>query len=785
MLSSNNQPLISINTENGSINCKNISLTGNVTLDDIVTNKNVHVKGFLESRSAFTCNLEVYVDDSIVSSSNVFIISSYIQDENIFSINAGGSASLYGNLGIGTYPQFALHVASEAFFQESLHASNLATNKVQNMGGCNLAIRFDNSLNRILIEGDTYVTGTFDADALDFKNFFSENVSTSHYTQSNVKGERPSFQIYTYAPDTGYDHNIIEIDINYDEDPSRLHKGLYMNPYGHVGIGTNLPTHLLHLQHSVFSSIQQNGIDPGLLLIDGSAPGSVFAIDCNIHIGIGTNMPVATLHIASTPLSTIHHDSIILIETTDISSNVSLLMSVSNLETNLLISASGVVHSKSLNTPLVQTNRITESTKGNGISYDNSIIYGVSNLTCQNLYSTDTIFADFIDVQNLRAVGFSLEGLSLQNDGSFSLITLSLEQLAVRGSCSLFYSTPSESKFLAAVIAQKNNRLSQGTLRIIIDDAPQKLANFGFEYGRGLVIDGTYDGIAVADKGSASLAIISQDNGISFIELMSKTENELNNDSIGEMGFYNNGNPILFFGFRYQSEPTNKALVLKRLGAQTQISMNNACLTVNDVNETADTNNAMHVKGTAVFTSANDEPIMYIEAGINESPISRIGIRTILPSHTLHVIGGVRISNELLLDEGSSARFNGTIDGITHFTANMNVDGTIYSKGHVSTTSDRTLKTNFEVIQNPLEKIQKISGYTYDRIDRNGERETGLVAQEVQSILPEVVVKNSDDLLSIAYGNMAGLFVESIKALTQKVEDLQKEIEILKSQSQH
>jgi uncharacterized small protein (DUF1192 family) len=111
----------------------------------------------------------------------------------------------------------------------------------------------------------------------------------------------------------------------------------------------------------------------------------------------------------------------------------------------------------------------------------------------------------------------------------------------------------------------------------------------------------------------------------------------------------------------------------------------------------------------------------------------------------------------------------------------MNVNGTIYSKGHVSTTSDRDLKVNLERIPDALRKVEQLTGYTYNRIDRNGERETGLVAQEVQAVLPEVVHRH-DAHLSIAYGNMAGIFVESIKALSVKVDALQKEIEFLKAQ---
>lgn len=53
-----------------------------------------------------------------------------------------------------------------------------------------------------------------------------------------------------------------------------------------------------------------------------------------------------------------------------------------------------------------------------------------------------------------------------------------------------------------------------------------------------------------------------------------------------------------------------------------------------------------------------------------------------------------------------------------------------------------------------------------------GERQTGLIAQELQEVLPEAVHVGTDEekTLSIAYGNMMGLMVEAIKELTAKVE---------------
>jgi hypothetical protein len=54
----------------------------------------------------------------------------------------------------------------------------------------------------------------------------------------------------------------------------------------------------------------------------------------------------------------------------------------------------------------------------------------------------------------------------------------------------------------------------------------------------------------------------------------------------------------------------------------------------------------------------------------------------------------------------------------------------------------------------------------------NSARQTGLIAQEVQSVLPEAVLEGEDGMLSVAYGNMVGLLVEAVKAQQKQIDAL-------------
>ena len=111
------------------------------------------------------------------------------------------------------------------------------------------------------------------------------------------------------------------------------------------------------------------------------------------------------------------------------------------------------------------------------------------------------------------------------------------------------------------------------------------------------------------------------------------------------------------------------------------------------------------------------------------------------------------------------------VDMDTNFNSNITVNNNIYLKGTILSPSDSNIKTDINIISSPLEKINKINGYTYKRTD-TGIYETGLIAQEVLNILPEVV-KFNNNIYNISYGNMCGLLVEAIKELNKKIEVLE------------
>ena len=105
--------------------------------------------------------------------------------------------------------------------------------------------------------------------------------------------------------------------------------------------------------------------------------------------------------------------------------------------------------------------------------------------------------------------------------------------------------------------------------------------------------------------------------------------------------------------------------------------------------------------------------------------------------------------------------------------------GNIHAQGDVTAYSDSRLKENVQHIEGALDKVSKLNGYTYDRTD-TGETQAGVIAQEVLNVMPELVRGSEESLYTVAYGNMAGLFIEAIKEMSTKIESLEAELKELK-----
>lgn len=115
-------------------------------------------------------------------------------------------------------------------------------------------------------------------------------------------------------------------------------------------------------------------------------------------------------------------------------------------------------------------------------------------------------------------------------------------------------------------------------------------------------------------------------------------------------------------------------------------------------------------------------------------------------------------------------------------TGTLTVSGDMVAYG---SPSDRSLKTNIKPLQNSLDRVLKLKGVSFDwKEEATGileiKEDVGFIAQEVQEVIPELVRKNENGLLSLRDKGITALLVEAVKEQQKQIEDLKKEIEELK-----
>jgi hypothetical protein len=109
------------------------------------------------------------------------------------------------------------------------------------------------------------------------------------------------------------------------------------------------------------------------------------------------------------------------------------------------------------------------------------------------------------------------------------------------------------------------------------------------------------------------------------------------------------------------------------------------------------------------------------------------------------------------------------------------VGGALYAEGDIVAFSDARKKTDIVTIDNALNKVINLRGVYYTRIDDpiRG-RQTGVIAQEINEVLPEVVTYSADvDHYGVSYGNIVGVLIEAIKEQQLQIKDLKNKLDLL------
>ena len=109
---------------------------------------------------------------------------------------------------------------------------------------------------------------------------------------------------------------------------------------------------------------------------------------------------------------------------------------------------------------------------------------------------------------------------------------------------------------------------------------------------------------------------------------------------------------------------------------------------------------------------------------------------------------------------------------ITALTLDMSGAGAATFNNNVTAFSDIRLKSNINTLESGLEKVNNLRGVTYTR---DGRENIGVIAQEVEEVLPNIVLTADDEMgtKSVDYGRITAVLIEAVKELTKRVEELE------------
>jgi Chaperone of endosialidase len=662
----------------------------------------------------------------LVFSSNAFVMYTDLTTSNI---QAYGNAKITSNITADSFN--AKNISTCNILASNVHSSFVDTSNVSFMNSNIITFNKQSNSNAMKIAADTTISGSLYLDYIHATTGYITNLVQGVTSLSAISlvasNNGPNMINISNSSNTDYTNNLLNVSI--DNSPSFI-----INSMGYVGVNTDSPQANVH-----FVSPGATATSNNIFAVTSAANAcNAFVIDPNANVGIGTTSNFTnplTLYSSngSAPIIGIY------------SSNTPIISATNNNVSALYVSQEGNV--------LI----------GNGV-YDSRYALNVQGATTTTSLITNSFYAAN------TANPISFHAASLSNLTSVSTISI-LSSSASLASVTSVSTTSSNINVPGALLI--NSSSAKFTMPSVLYTSPQIVMgnqndalNTATELGGTLFIRAPN---VSSGQLSSALTIVGNDNGYNIVNLVAKQPalyigSTLDSASL-TVPTYKSGIGIDRAGFYISYTNTPSAQILN---TQRQIQINSSFITLASSVQIATTNTASTSQGYMGVNLPNSSP----------------------PLHALHLDGGMWIQSSNVFPASATTAPLFCIDESTGNVGirtnvpqrTLHVQGAIYAQSvetnlPVATASDAKLKKNLEPISDALEKVKALTGYTYTRRD-TGTRETGLVAQDVQKILPEAVCES--ETLGVYYGNLAGLFVEAIKAMSDRITALENQLESLK-----
>ena len=190
------------------------------------------------------------------------------------------------------------------------------------------------------------------------------------------------------------------------------------------------------------------------------------------------------------------------------------------------------------------------------------------------------------------------------------------------------------------------------------------------------------------------------------------------------------------------------------------------------------------VTGSVALTIANDAvtTAKILDANVTTAKLADDSVTAAKVASDLRAVQYIGLDSTDYMEFTDNTQIDLYINGSNEF--RFEADGDFHADGDViaystTTPSDERLKENVKVIENPLEKLDQLRGVTFDWIDREDKRSGGIIAQELEKVMPELVrevdsLKNEDSFKAVDYNGLIGLLIEAVKELSDKCNNCKK-----------
>ena len=187
--------------------------------------------------------------------------------------------------------------------------------------------------------------------------------------------------------------------------------------------------------------------------------------------------------------------------------------------------------------------------------------------------------------------------------------------------------------------------------------------------------------------------------------------------------------------------------------------------------------------GNIISYDASGNPVA-VATGNDGQVLTSAGAGAVCAFETLPITALNNATANELVTVGSTtteldAEANLTFDGST-----LAVTGAITATGDVTafSTSDKSLKQNIINIDSSLDKVSQLNGvyynWTQEALEKNkhldDKKEVGVIAQDVEKVLPEIVATRKDGTKAVKYERLCAVLIEAVKELQEQIKDLKK-----------